>query len=83
MMSLLLARTRRLIAAERAGARGKSVLLIEKAHLGGVCTNEAASRPNRSYNQPTVCTWSGSGKFGVRFDGAHFDLAEAMAGSRM
>ena len=27
------------IAAERAGARGQKVLLIEKEHLGGVCLN--------------------------------------------
>ena len=27
------------VAAERAGERGKKVLLVEKEHLGGVCTN--------------------------------------------
>ena len=28
------------IAAERAGSKNMSVLLIEKSHLGGVCLNE-------------------------------------------
>ncbi len=68
------------IAAERAGARGKSVLLIEKAHLGGVCTNEGCI-PTKSLLNSAKQYVHGleAGKFGVHFDGARFELKEAMA----
>ncbi|GAK58112.1 dihydrolipoyl dehydrogenase [Candidatus Vecturithrix granuli] len=67
------------IAAERAGARGKSVLLIEKAHLGGVCTNEGCI-PTKSLLNSAKQYVHGmeAAKFGVHFDCARFDLAEAM-----
>jgi dihydrolipoamide dehydrogenase len=35
------------VAAERAGAKGLKVLLVESRKLGGVCLNEAAFRPRR------------------------------------
>lgn len=68
------------IAAERAGAIGKSVLLIEKSHLGGVCTNEGCI-PTKSLLNAAKQYVHGleAGKFGVHFEGARFDLAEAMA----
>jgi dihydrolipoamide dehydrogenase len=68
------------IAAERAGARGKSVLLIEKAHLGGVCTNEGCI-PTKSLLNAAKQYVHGleAGKFGVHFDNARFELSEAMA----
>ncbi len=68
------------IAAERAGARGKSVLLVEKSHLGGVCTNEGCI-PTKSLLNSAKQYVHGleAGKFGVHFEGARFELAEAMA----
>ena len=68
------------IAAERAGARGKSVLLIEKSHLGGVCTNEGCI-PTKSLLNSAKQYVHGleAGKFGVHFDRAQFHLGEAMA----
>lgn len=67
------------IAAERAGARGKSVLLIEKAHLGGVCTNEGCI-PTKSLLNSAKQYVHGleAEKFGVHFEGAQFNLAAAM-----
>jgi dihydrolipoamide dehydrogenase len=68
------------IAAERAGAVGKSVLLIEKSYLGGVCTNEGCI-PTKSLLNSAKQYVHGleAGQFGVHFESACFDLAEAMA----
>jgi len=68
------------IAAERAAAAGKSVILVEKAQLGGVCTNEGCI-PTKSLLNASKQYVHGleAGKFGVHFDNARFDLAEAMA----
>jgi dihydrolipoamide dehydrogenase len=68
------------IAAERAGAMGKSVVLIEKSDLGGVCTNEGCI-PTKSLLNAAKQYVHGleAGKLGVHFEGARFDLAEAMA----
>lgn len=68
------------VAAERAGAQGKSVLLIEKAHFGGVCTNEGCI-PTKSLLNAAKQYVHGleAGKFGVHFENARFELAEAMA----
>ena len=68
------------IAAERAGAAGKTVLLIEKAHLGGVCSNEGCI-PTKSLLNAAKQYVHGieAGKFGVHFDNPRFDLTEAMA----
>jgi dihydrolipoamide dehydrogenase len=67
------------IAAERAGAVGKTVLLIEKSHLGGVCTNEGCI-PTKSLLNAAKQYVHGleAGQFGVHFESARFDLAEAM-----
>ncbi|PID56182.1 dihydrolipoyl dehydrogenase [candidate division KSB3 bacterium] len=71
------------IAAERAGARGKSVLLVEKAELGGVCTNEGCI-PTKSLLNSAKQYVHGleADKFGVYFDGARFSLPDAMAWKR-
>ena len=68
------------IAAERAGARGKSVLLVEKSHLGGVCTNEGCI-PTKSLLNSAKQYVHGleAGKFGVHFENASFEIGEAMA----
>jgi dihydrolipoamide dehydrogenase len=68
------------IAAERAGARGKSVLLIEKSDLGGVCTNEGCI-PTKTLLNSAKQYMHGleAERFGVHFDCVRFDLAEAMA----
>jgi dihydrolipoamide dehydrogenase len=67
------------IAAERAGAMGKSVLLIEKSHLGGVCTNEGCI-PTKSLLNSAKQYVHGleAGQFGVHFESPRFDLTEAM-----
>ncbi len=68
------------IAAERAGARGKSVLLIEKSELGGVCTNEGCI-PTKSLLNSAKQYVHGleAGKFGAHFDCDRFSLTDAMA----
>jgi dihydrolipoamide dehydrogenase len=68
------------VAAERAGALGKSVLLIEKNLLGGVCLNEGCI-PSKAllYAAKLFVQAGDSQDFGVRVDDLHFDLAAAMA----
>jgi len=68
------------VAAERAGAKGKSVLLIEKAYLGGVCTNEGCIPTKSLLNAAKQYVHSVEAKkFGVHVDGVQFHLGEAMA----
>lgn len=68
------------IAAERAGAMGKKVLLIEKADLGGVCTNWGCIPTKSLLNSAKHFAYAKeSGKFGVHCSEVTFDLAEAMA----
>ncbi len=68
------------IAAERAGEMGKSVLLVEKAHLGGVCTNEGCIPTKSLLNSAKHYVYgTESAKFGVHFDNPRFDLKEAMS----
>ena len=66
-------------AAERAGAQGKSVLLIEKEHLGGVCLNHGCI-PTKTLLHSAKLFRHGreGGQYGVHFEGARFDLPEAM-----
>ncbi len=68
------------VAAERAGARGKSVLLIEKAELGGVCLNHGCI-PTKTllHSSKLIASTRTAEEFGVRMQGAQFDLARAMA----
>jgi len=67
------------LAAERAGARGMSVLLIEQSRLGGVCLNEGCIPTKtlihaaKSYHHAQH-----SAHIGVTADGVKFDLPTAM-----
>lgn len=67
-------------AAERAGAKGKKVLLIEKNHLGGVCLNEGCI-PSKTllYSAKLFAQACNSQTFGVTVENPHFNLADAMA----
>ncbi len=71
------------IAAERAGAAGKKVLLIEKEELGGICTNHGCI-PTKSLLNAAKHLVHGreSGRYGVHFDNPVFNLSEAMAWKR-
>ncbi|MCK5156962.1 MAG: dihydrolipoyl dehydrogenase, partial [Spirochaetales bacterium] len=68
------------VAAERAGELGKKVLLIEKEHMGGVCTNSGCIPTKSLLNSAKhyVHALEG-GKYGVTCSGVEFDLASAMA----
>lgn len=67
------------LAAERAGARGLSVLLIEKKELGGVCLNEGCI-PTKTLLNSAKNYLHGieADQFGVSFDNPRFDLGTAM-----
>ncbi len=66
-------------AAERAGALGKSVLLVEKAHLGGVCLNRGCIPTKSLLHSAKLYKHSVNGaKFGVKVQGVEFDLPAAM-----
>ncbi len=68
------------LAAERAGARGKSVLLIEERRLGGVCLNEGCIPTKTLINAAkTYAHGREAAQFGVIFEKARFDLPAAMA----
>lgn len=68
------------IAAERAGAKGKKVLLVEKGHLGGVCLNEGCI-PSKTllYSSKMFHAAAHGAKYGVLVDNPRFDLGSAMA----
>ncbi len=68
------------VAAERAGALGKKVLVVEKSHLGGVCLNQGCI-PTKTllYSAKLYAQARHSEAFGVTVDGARYDLAKAMA----
>jgi dihydrolipoamide dehydrogenase len=67
------------IAAERAGAEGKSVLLIEKSHLGGVCLNEGCIPTKTLLNSAKIYSHAEeAGDFGVEIPKADFNLKKAM-----
>ena len=56
------------VAAERAGARKKKVLLIEEEHLGGVCTNWGCIPTKSLLNSAKHLVYGQhSGRFGVHF----------------
>ncbi len=67
------------IAAERAGARGLSTLLIEERELGGVCLNEGCI-PTKTLLNSAKHYLHGIelGKYGVSFENPSFDLNTAM-----
>lgn len=71
------------IAAERAGARGKKVLLVEKEHLGGVCLNCGCVPTKTLLNSAKTYAHALEGhKFGVHASNVVFKLDEAMAWKR-
>ncbi len=68
------------VAAERAGENGKSVLLIEKSEIGGVCLNEGCIPTKTLLNSAKLYAHAfDSSMFGVHTDNASFNLAEAQA----
>lgn len=68
------------IAAERAGHMGKKVLLIEKEHLGGVCTNWGCIPTKSLLNAAKHFVYGKeAAQFGVHFDNPVFNFSEAMA----
>jgi dihydrolipoamide dehydrogenase len=71
------------IAAERAGAMGKKVLLIEKRELGGVCLNEGCIPTKTLLNSAKLYAHAKeAAQFGVSCDNVKFDLAKAMGWKR-
>lgn len=68
------------IAAERAGAKGKKAVLIEKEHLGGVCLNRGCI-PSKTllYSAKLFTQARHSQAYGVYVENPYFDLSQAMA----
>ena len=68
------------VAAERAGRLGKRVLVIERAHLGGVCLNQGCIPTKTLLASAKLYAHAQHGQsFGVTVEGARYDLAKAMA----
>ncbi len=68
------------VAAERAGALGKKVLMVEKDQLGGVCTNWGCIPTKSLLNSAKQYRHAKeSGKMGVHCHDVTFNLTEAMA----
>jgi dihydrolipoamide dehydrogenase len=67
------------VAAERAGAKGKKVLLVEKANLGGVCLNEGCI-PTKTllHSAKQYVHAQEASQFGVHVNSLAFDLEKAM-----
>lgn len=71
------------LAAERAGAAGKRVLLIEKAELGGVCLNWGCIPTKSLLNSAKHYRHAAEGKpFGLEVQGLSFNLQQAMEWKR-
>lgn len=67
-------------AAERAGAAGKRVLLIEKAQLGGVCINRGCIPAKTLYQSAKIYRQlQETDRFGVHVDSVRFDMREVIA----
>ncbi|WP_321300605.1 dihydrolipoyl dehydrogenase [uncultured Sphaerochaeta sp.] len=67
------------VAAERAGALGKKVLLIERGHLGGVCTNWGCIPTKSLLNSAKLYHHALDGaKHGVEAASVTFSLPDAM-----
>jgi len=68
------------IAAQRAGDLGKKVLLVEKEHLGGVCTNKGCIPTKALLNSAKMYRHAlDSEKMGVSAKEVTYDLAGAMS----
>ena len=69
------------VAAERAGARGMEVLLIEKSHIGGVCLNEGCIPTKTLIHSAKVYAHAlESEKFGVRWNTVSWSASAAISG---
>ncbi len=68
------------VAAERAGAKGLNVILIEKKELGGVCLNEGCM-PTKTllYSAKMYDNAVGGAKYGVEAKEVVFDFSKMMA----
>ena len=68
------------IAAERAGTRGKQVLLVEKEDLGGVCLNAGCIPSKTLINSGKLFSQACDSEiYGVTVENPRFDLTKAMA----
>lgn len=66
-------------AAERAGNAGKSVALVEKEHLGGVCLNRGCIPTKTLLHSAKLYVHGKEGaQFGVTFGEAAYDISTAM-----
>ncbi|NQU41095.1 MAG: dihydrolipoyl dehydrogenase [Lentisphaerae bacterium] len=71
------------VAAERAGEQGKTVLLIEKSHLGGVCLNSGCVPSKTLLHSSKVYHYATHGEaYGVKSEHVSFDLPTVMARKR-
>ena len=68
------------VAAERAGSKGKKVLLVEKADLGGICLNAGCIPSKTLINSGKLFSQAcNSDIYGVTVENPRFDLTKAMA----
>jgi dihydrolipoamide dehydrogenase len=68
------------LAAERLGSRGKTVLLIEKEHLGGTCLNVGCIPTKTLLNSAKHYLHAEEGaRFGIHVSGVSFNVGEMMA----
>ena len=68
------------VAAERAGAKGLSVVLFEKRELGGVCLNEGCIPTKTLLYAAKIFDYAKHGdKYGITVTGAGFDFGKIFA----
>lgn len=68
------------VAAERAGAKGLSVILFEKRELGGVCLNEGCIPTKTLLYSAKIFDYAKHGdKYGIHVTDATFDFGKIMA----
>jgi dihydrolipoamide dehydrogenase len=68
------------VAAERAGAKGLSVVLFEKRELGGVCLNEGCIPTKTLLYSAKVYAYARHGdKYGVKAEGVSYDFGQIVA----
>ena len=67
------------VAAERAGAKGLSVVIFDKRSLGGVCLNEGCIPTKTLLNSAKVLEYAHeAGKYGINVDNVGFDFSKIM-----
>jgi len=68
------------VAAERAGAKGLSVVIFDKRALGGVCLNEGCIPTKTMLNSAKVLEYAHeASKYGIEVNGVGFDFGKIMA----